>query len=56
MTLALPKTGLRLAPQVGELCVADISVSPSVNETLGAGPAPDFSRSTLARVPVPSRS
>ena len=44
MTLALPKIGLRHAPQVGELYLADISVPPSVYETIDAGPPPDFLR------------
>lgn len=35
LTLALPKTGLRSAPEVGELYLADISVPPSVYGGLG---------------------
>ncbi len=54
MTLALPKHGLRFATQVGELYLADISVPPSVYDALDAGPAPDFSRSTLVRVAAPA--
>jgi NAD(P)H-hydrate epimerase len=50
MTLALPKVGLRGATQVGELYVADISVPPSVYDTIGAGPAPDFTTSSIIRV------
>jgi NAD(P)H-hydrate epimerase len=50
MTLALPKQGLRFATHVGELYVADISVPPWVFDALGAGPAPDFTRSALLRV------
>ena len=38
MTLALPKTGLRDAPTVGELHLADISVPPSVYERMGVRP------------------
>lgn len=42
LTLALPKIGLRVAPQVvGDLFVADISVPPSVYEPMGLHlPAP----------------
>lgn len=43
LTLALPKVGLRNAPAVGELYLADISVPSSVYTTIGVGPAPDFS-------------
>ena len=50
MTLALPKVGLRIASQVGDLYVADISVPPSVYDAVGVGPAPDFSRSSIIRV------
>ena len=50
MTLALPKIGLRNAAQVGELYLADISVPPSVYAAIGAGPAPDFSHSSIVRV------
>lgn len=42
LTLALPKAGLRTAPPVGRLLIADITVPPSVYEALGVGPVPDF--------------
>ncbi|MEM9891947.1 MAG: NAD(P)H-hydrate epimerase [Actinomycetota bacterium] len=45
VTLALPKVGLRSAPSVGTLLLADISVPRSVTEPLGG--APDFSRSPI---------
>ncbi len=51
LTLALPKIGLRSSSLVGELYVADISVPPSVFATMGAGPAPDFSTSSIIRCP-----
>ncbi len=54
LTLALPKIGLRNAPQVGELYLADISVPPSVYTTIGVGPAPDFSRSSIVEIVTPS--
>jgi NAD(P)H-hydrate epimerase len=50
MTLGLPKIGLRNADRVGDLYLADISVPPSVYDTIGAGPAPDFATSTILRV------
>jgi NAD(P)H-hydrate epimerase len=50
LTLALPKIGLRDAPQVGELYLADISVPPSVYDAIGVGPAPDFSQRALLRI------
>ncbi len=50
MTLALPKVGLREAKSVGELYLADISVPPTVYDRLGAGPAPDFTRSSIIRL------
>jgi len=50
LTLALPKIGLRDAPQVGELYLADISVPPSVYTSMGIGPAPDFSRRAILRI------
>ncbi len=49
LTLCLPKIGLRTAPQVGELYVADISVPPSVTAPFGAR-SPDFSQSSILRV------
>ena len=53
MTLALPKIGLRDAPQVGDLYVADISVPPSVYATLAVGPAPDFTQSSIIELRNP---
>ena len=41
LTLAAPKEGLRSAANVGDLYIADISVPPTVLETLGAA-APNF--------------
>lgn len=49
LTLALPKIGLRGAPQVGELYLADISVPSAVTAALGPAP-PDFSRSQILRI------
>lgn len=49
MTLALPKVGLRGAPEVGELYLADISVPPAVTAAFGPGP-PDFTRSPIVRI------
>lgn len=49
-TLAMPKIGLRGAPQVGELYLADISVPPSVYDTIGVGPVPAFSRGSVIRI------
>lgn len=39
LTLALPKRGLRHAPSVGRLLLADISVPRSVTDPLGGAPA-----------------
>ena len=50
MTLALPKVGLRGQDSVGELYLADISVPPSVYDSMGVGPAPDFTESSVVRV------
>lgn len=50
MTLGLPKIGLGGHVCVGELYLADISIPPSVYDTIGAGPAPDFSTSSILRV------
>ncbi len=50
LTLALPKAGLRHAPQVGELYLADIAVPPSVFDAMGVGPTPDFYRSVILRI------
>lgn len=49
MTLALPKTGLRNAPEVGALLLADISVPRSVTAALGSNP-PDFRASPIVRL------
>lgn len=49
VTLALPKIGLRRAPQVGELYLADISVPPSVGGGFGAE-APPFGHRGLLRL------
>ncbi|AGZ49093.1 yjeF-related family protein [Mycobacterium kansasii 662] len=49
LTLALPKIGMRNAPQVGSLYLADISVPRSVTAALGPQP-PDFSASPILRV------
>jgi NAD(P)H-hydrate epimerase len=48
MTLALPKIGLRHAPQVGALYLADISVPRSV--TVRWGREPDFTAGSILRV------
>lgn len=50
MTLAFPKIGLRNAEEVGDLYVADISVPPSVFDTLDVGPTPDFTRSSIVKL------
>ncbi len=50
MTLGLPKVGLRGNVCVGELYLADISIPPSVYDAIGAGPAPDFTSSSILRV------
>ena len=50
MTLALPKIGLRDAAQAGALFLADISVPPSVYDSVGVTPAPDFTKTTLVEV------
>jgi NAD(P)H-hydrate epimerase len=49
MTLALPKIGLRTAPQVGDLYLADISVPRRVTAALGPT-APDFSAGSILAV------
>lgn len=49
MTLALPKVGLRNAPEVGELLLADISVPHSAARQYHSKP-PDFSRSPILRL------
>jgi NAD(P)H-hydrate epimerase len=50
MTLALPKTGLIGAEQVGDLYVADISVPPSVYESMGLGVVDLFGSEWLIRL------
>lgn len=50
MTLALPKTGLMNAPQVGELWLADISVPPSVYRAFGFEVGNLFEEDTIVRV------
>lgn len=52
-TLAFPRVGLREAPRVGELYLADISVPPSVCVAIGAGPSPDFNYGSVVRVHDP---
>lgn len=51
LTLALPKLGLRDAPQVGELYVGDISVPPSAYDRVGvdASLAPPFQLGPIVR-------
>ena len=52
MTLALPKEGLRDAPHVGELYLADISVPPALYAGPGLGLAvgPIFARNEIVRL------
>lgn len=54
LTLALPKTGLRDAPQVGRLFLADISVPPSVYAGIGAELVPDFRDGPIVEVTLAS--
>ena len=49
VTLALPKTGLRNSPHVGELFLADISVPPSVTGGYGK-PAPEFATNGVVHI------
>ena len=49
LTLALPKIGMRTAPQVGDLYLADISVPRSVTAAFGSA-APDFSGGSIVAV------
>lgn len=49
VTLALPKVGLRDAPQVGALLLADISVPPEVARRFGPD-APDFRTAPVVRL------
>jgi NAD(P)H-hydrate epimerase len=50
LTLALPKTGLVRAPEIGELYLADISVPNSVDETLGLRVPPLFVEAQMIRL------
>ncbi len=51
LTLALPKTGLGMAPQVvGSLFAADISVPPSVHERFGLPLSAPFAAGAIVRV------
>lgn len=51
LTLALPKAGLRRAPQVvGRLFAADITVPPSVYERLGVAVTAPFAADAIVRV------
>jgi NAD(P)H-hydrate epimerase len=51
MTLALPKTGLRSAPdRVGRLYLADISVPPLVWSGIGVAPPSAFARSPIVEL------
>jgi NAD(P)H-hydrate epimerase len=52
LTLALPKTGLLRAAQVGELYLADIGVPPAVYRRFGLDVPPLFTEATLVRVPT----
>jgi len=54
LTLALPKTGLVGAPEIGELYLADISVPNSVYETLGLRVPPLFAEAQLIRLLRPT--
>lgn len=47
LTLALPKVGLRTHHAVGDLFVANLSIPNSIYESMGVGPGPDFSESTI---------
>lgn len=49
LTLALPKQGLRRAPEVGDLYLGDIAVPPQVMRDLGAQP-PSFGASSILRI------
>ncbi len=52
LTVAQPKVALRDAPEVGELAVADISVPPSVYDSLGCATAVRFSTSSIVTINV----
>lgn len=55
LTLALPKVGLHVAPEVvGELFAADISVPPAVYEPLGLHLSAPFALGSILRVTAPS--
>lgn len=49
LTLALPKIGMRHAPTVGDLYLADISVPRSVSAAFGS-PSPHFGPSPILRI------
>lgn len=50
LTLALPKVGLRAAPQVGRLFLADISVPPEVYGAFGMHPGGIFAESQIVEL------
>jgi NAD(P)H-hydrate epimerase len=52
MTLALPKLGLRNAPEVGNLYVADISVPPSAFRAIGIDVPWLFAHDAIIEVPT----
>lgn len=52
LTLALPKTGLLRAPQVGELYLADIGVPPAAYRRFGIHVPPLFAGATIVAVPT----
>ncbi len=52
MTLALPKTGLAEAAQVGELYLADISVPPAVYQRLGKTVPNLFAAASIVRIEI----
>ena len=53
LTLAMPKLGLRDAPDVGELYLADISVPHAVFQTFGIDASGLFDRGPIVRVTTP---
>jgi NAD(P)H-hydrate epimerase len=52
LTLALPKTGLRLTNVEGELCLADIGIPPEVYHRLGLSFEPPFEKGYWIRLVV----
>ena len=52
LTLALPKTGLLRAAQVGELYLADIGVPPAVYQRFGLNVPPLFTDATVLPLPT----